>query len=156
MKIKGTKNSDYLVGTDERDKIKGGKDDDVLVGLGGNDKLRGGKGADTFVLNNQGIDKIKDFNPAEGDVAVIVGGVYTTINDVYVDQPPWPGAGKIFAYASDVDSLPHPADQPLVIYEAPNGHLYYDFDGADGPEVPRYVAKMTPDLDVSYFDFLVI
>ena len=57
---------DQLEGGKGDDTLEGGKGRDILDGGLGNDILEGGKGADDFVLSD-GIDRIKDFNPEEGD-----------------------------------------------------------------------------------------
>jgi|GEM_PF-1295942 len=59
-----------LTGTDGNDVIYGTDKDDLLSGGLGNDTLFGGTGADSFVFLDTagGVDTIKDFNLAEGDV----------------------------------------------------------------------------------------
>ena len=61
---------DVIYGGAGDDLIFGQEGDDVIYGGLGDDVLFGGSGADTFVFmdSNEGIDTIKDFNAAEGDV----------------------------------------------------------------------------------------
>lgn len=74
--IQGSSGNDQLMGQEGDDDIFGGFDDDLLVGgpgddhlFGdfGNDLLKGDRGMDFFDCG-EGLDKIIDFNPAEGDV----------------------------------------------------------------------------------------
>lgn len=55
---RGTKDDDFMVGTDGRDNLYGGGGDDVLSGGGGNDFLDGGNrdGADDILLGGDGND----------------------------------------------------------------------------------------------------
>ena len=61
---------DVIYGGAGDDIIFGQEGDDVIYGGLGNDVLYGGSGADSFVFMdaNEGVDTIKDFNVAEGDV----------------------------------------------------------------------------------------
>lgn len=65
--------NDDLMGGFGQDILRGGEGDDILFGGQDNDVLIGGAGADTFVFTNSGfldfqVDRIVDFNAAEGDV----------------------------------------------------------------------------------------
>lgn len=62
--------NDVIYGGDGDDLIFGQEGDDVIYGGSGNNTIYGGSGADTFVFmdGKQGVDTIKDFNAAEGDV----------------------------------------------------------------------------------------
>ncbi len=67
--LEGGNGNDYLFGQEGNDVLYGGAGNDHLYGGSGNDTLYGGAGADTFhFVGNDGHDKIKDFNVAEGDV----------------------------------------------------------------------------------------
>jgi Ca2+-binding RTX toxin-like protein len=57
----------YGLGAD--DVLIGSRHADILIGGSGNDTLTGGAGADLFVL--EGVDRIIDFEPDEGDLLVI-------------------------------------------------------------------------------------
>ena len=74
--IQGGLEGDQLFGQNGEDNIVGGIDDDLLVGGPGDDhlfagldddQLMGNKGADYFNCGD-GIDEVKDYNPAQGDV----------------------------------------------------------------------------------------
>jgi Ca2+-binding RTX toxin-like protein len=57
-KIRGTRDNDYLSGTESNDKIIGRKGNDTLNGGDGNDHLRGGRGDDTLNGGN-GNDRLR-------------------------------------------------------------------------------------------------
>ena len=66
-----------MVGTKKKDKITGTSDSDILAGMEGKDVLKGGESADGFFFNqsqgfgNKYADKIKDFDPGEGDLILL-------------------------------------------------------------------------------------
>ncbi|MFO7628485.1 MAG: Calx-beta domain-containing protein, partial [Prochlorococcaceae cyanobacterium] len=70
---KGTSFDDVLWGDDGVNVIEGGDGNDTITGFGGADVLSGGQGADTFRYLNfadsnlAAMDRIVDFNAAEGD-----------------------------------------------------------------------------------------
>lgn len=67
--VRGGQGNDLLLGGDGRDWISGDR---------GNDTITGGAGADTFnTFADAGLDRVTDFNRAEGDVVRVEGGVYT-------------------------------------------------------------------------------
>ncbi len=85
--VRSGSGNDNIDGGDGNDFIRGGKGDDILRGGKGVDILRGGKGADTFEFKGDpygGVfgknsdfefeydvfDRIRDFNPNEGDKLV--------------------------------------------------------------------------------------
>jgi Ca2+-binding RTX toxin-like protein len=65
-KMNGGKGADFLKGGRGNDVLDGGRGNDVLDGGQGNDILWGGRGADTFYCGI-GTDRIKDYNPQQGD-----------------------------------------------------------------------------------------
>lgn len=96
MKIKGSKKSDHLIGTNDGDRINGkggadtligkdgadeligGRGNDVLIAGAGNDYdvLEGGPGRDTFIINAESqFDGIRDFNPNRDTIVLDVPGV---------------------------------------------------------------------------------
>jgi Ca2+-binding RTX toxin-like protein len=74
-RLEGGDGVDTLNGNDGDDHLLGGAGDDVLIGGAGFDYMVGGAGADRFEfdLSGNSIDRIFDFNPAEGDTIVIRG-----------------------------------------------------------------------------------
>lgn len=97
--INGNQGADSLIGGDGADVVRGGKDDDVVLGGAGNDFLSGDRGADTLTggagadtfhsFAGAGLDRVTDFNRAEGDrVLVFTGQTYTVTQsgaDVVID-----------------------------------------------------------------------
>jgi len=99
-RLSGGEGDDELHGGTGNDSLSGGADDDMLFGGTGDDTLRGDRGEDTleggagsdlFVFgNNDGADRITDFNPAQDrfhfegchsadDISVASGGGRTFI-----------------------------------------------------------------------------
>jgi hypothetical protein len=88
--VQGNAGADTLHGGAGNDLLHGGRDDDVLLGGEGDDwlsgdlgddVLAGGAGADVFmVLAGGGVDRVLDFNAAEGDrVYIDPKTAYTTL-----------------------------------------------------------------------------
>jgi len=86
--VYGNLGSDTCVGNEGADIVRGGQQDDILQGGDGNDWLSGdrdndtitgGAGADIFhSFGDAGIDRVTDFNRAEGDrVLLDPGSTYT-------------------------------------------------------------------------------
>jgi len=81
--LNGNLGSDTLTGGGGDDAVRGGQGDDRLDGGGGadrlfgdlgNDTLTGGSGADTFYFAlGGGLDRVQDFNVAEGDRLQLLG-----------------------------------------------------------------------------------
>ncbi|MCO6418579.1 hypothetical protein JYK14_20800 [Siccirubricoccus sp. KC 17139] len=79
--LAGGGGQDALQGGAGNDTLLGGAGDDTLLGGAGQDVLTGGSGADRFVLQGTGvvesslgsIDRITDFNAAEGDLLILRG-----------------------------------------------------------------------------------
>ena len=88
MKIKGTRDADYLVGGNDADTLKGGRGADVINGAGGDDTLIGGKGRDIFIIDNtDSLDTIRDFESGRDRIMFVFDdaiGVAHIDNDLYV------------------------------------------------------------------------
>lgn len=92
--MNGNTGNDTLSGGDGNDIVRGGKDDDVLMGGAGNDFLSGDRGSDTLTggsgadifhtFTGAGLDRVTDFNRAEGDQVFVLGSQYT-VNQVGAD-----------------------------------------------------------------------
>jgi Ca2+-binding RTX toxin-like protein len=68
--VRGNNDNDVLYGGSGIDQLYGGNGDDVMYGGLGIDRLYGGAGRDNFVAEGtyaQGVDRVMDFNFAEGD-----------------------------------------------------------------------------------------
>jgi Ca2+-binding RTX toxin-like protein len=66
--------------------VTGGAGNDWLSGDRGNDTLAGGAGADIFhTFAEAGIDRVTDFNAAEGDRIQLDPGTHYTLSQVGAD-----------------------------------------------------------------------
>jgi Ca2+-binding RTX toxin-like protein len=76
----GGAGNDIVRGGQENDSLSGGAGDDWLSGDRGADTISGGAGADTFnTFGDAGVDRVLDFNHAEGDrVHVEPGSTFTS------------------------------------------------------------------------------
>lgn len=97
--IVGNLGSDTADGGDGADTLLGGQADDLLTGGLGNDYLSGDRGADTLTggggadqfwsFSGAGVDRITDFNRAEGDSVRLAPGTGYSVRqeagDVIVD-----------------------------------------------------------------------
>jgi Ca2+-binding RTX toxin-like protein len=100
----GNLGNDTLDGGDGADQVRGGQGDDVLSGGAGddyvsgdrgNDTESGGAGADLFhTSQDAGIDKVLDFNLAEGDRVMLDPGTTYTVSQVGADTVIDFGAGS--------------------------------------------------------------
>jgi Ca2+-binding RTX toxin-like protein len=80
--VYGGKGADTLYGGQGADTLHGDIGDDVLSGDRGNDLLYGGAGADHFVFaHGGGVDRVMDFNAAEGDRIQLASGTAYTVVD---------------------------------------------------------------------------
>ena len=112
----GDAGEDLLIGGIGNDKLDGGIGNDTLIGGDGKDTLTGGAGVDKFVFDTAPIstanaDSITDFKIAEGDKIQLSVAVFTGLG----------GAG------GSVD-----LSGGYLSYNASNGSLVYDADGAGG------------------------
>jgi Ca2+-binding RTX toxin-like protein len=91
----GNLGNDTLNGGTDNDLIRGGQGDDVLAGGGGDDWLSGDRGSDTLTggagadifhsFDQAGIDRVTDFNAAEGDRVQLDAGTSYTLSQVGAD-----------------------------------------------------------------------
>jgi serralysin len=78
--------ADIVRGGQDNDVIDGGSGDDWLSGDRGADTITGGTGADTFHgFAGAGLDRILDFNAAEGDRVLLDPGTTYTVGQVGLD-----------------------------------------------------------------------
>lgn len=67
-RLLGSGGADALFGGAGSDKLRGGGGDDRAAGGAGDDEISGGGGADTFIFGlGHGRDRVRDFDPDEGD-----------------------------------------------------------------------------------------
>ncbi len=82
----GGDGNDWVRGGQGDDSVSGGAGDDWLWGDKGNDTISGGSGADKFhSLVGAGIDRVIDFNRAEGDQVILDGSPKYTLSQVGAD-----------------------------------------------------------------------
>ena len=84
--VDGGAGNDWVRGGQGEDSVMGGAGDDWIWGDKGNDTISGGAGADIFhSLVGAAIDRITDFNYAQGDRLVLDGGPSRTIAQIAAD-----------------------------------------------------------------------
>jgi len=93
--VYGNLGNDTCYGDVDNDVVRGGKDDDIVDGGGGNDWLSGdmgddtvtgGTGADVFhTFGAANLDRVTDFNRAEGDRVMLDPGTVYTLAQVGSD-----------------------------------------------------------------------
>jgi Ca2+-binding RTX toxin-like protein len=91
----GNLGNDTLVGASGGEVIRGGQGDDVLTGGAGNDYISGDRGNDTETggpgadifhsFSGAGVDRVLDFNVAEGDKVMLDPGTQFSVNQVGAD-----------------------------------------------------------------------
>jgi hypothetical protein len=126
-RVEGDKGNDRLYGDDGNDLIEGGNKDDLLDGGDGDDTLSGGdgddsmtggKGADYFSCGDGDLDRILDYNEAEGDTKAFdceITTPSTTIEQSPVEQGP---NVSVSATPENIDSyvLDGPEDDFRLVY----------------------------------------
>jgi serralysin len=82
----GGNGDDQCRGGQGDDSVTGGAGNDFISGDRGNDTVAGGAGADIFhTSQDAGIDKVLDFNLAEGDRVMLDPGTTFTLRQVGAD-----------------------------------------------------------------------
>jgi len=84
-RLYGGDGNDIFYGGDDSDTVWGGNGDDIIIGGNGRDYLNGEAGADTFYLDLDEVDRIRDFDQAEGDrinIADLLDGFDSGTDDV--------------------------------------------------------------------------
>ena len=93
--VYGNLGNDTALGGDGADTVRGGQGDDSVSGGAGNDWLWGDRGSDTISggagadsfhsVTGAGIDRVIDFNRAEGDQVILDGSPKYTLSQVGAD-----------------------------------------------------------------------
>ncbi|ACG77706.1 endo-1,3-1,4-beta glycanase [Phenylobacterium zucineum HLK1] len=92
--LDGGAGNDVVRGGQGHDLIQGGDGDDFIAGDRGDDTLSGGAGADVFhSFQGAGLDRILDFNAAEGDRVQVLAGTPWSVSQVGADTVVTLGAG---------------------------------------------------------------
>jgi Ca2+-binding RTX toxin-like protein len=112
----GNLGADSLDGGDGADQVRGGQGDDLVIGGAGadyvsgdrgNDTVVGGAGADLFhTFGDAGIDRVLDFNLAEGDRVMLDPGTVYTVAQVSGDTViTMEGGGQMILVGISLTSL---------------------------------------------------
>jgi trimeric autotransporter adhesin len=120
--LDGGAGADTLTGGGGNDSLLGGADADLLVGGAGRDTLVGGAGADVFRFDAWADrnDSISDFAAGEDEIAISASALGGLLAVGALD----PAALALGAAAT--------AAGPQLVYNATNGQLLWDADGAGG------------------------
>jgi Ca2+-binding RTX toxin-like protein len=145
--INGNDGNDIVLGGDGADYLFGNNGNDTLSGGAGVDEMTGGAGADTFVFDSLTTsadrDKVKDFNPAEGDLFQFSKAVFAAFANTPLGA--LPASGFVNGGAATT------ADQH-IIYQQSTGNLFYDPDGVGGQaQVQIAVLSTRPVLTAASF-----
>jgi serralysin len=93
--LDGGDGNDQVRGGQGDDSLSGGAGDDFISGDRGNDTETGGPGADVFHSSQDaGVDKVLDFNLAEGDRVMLDPGTTYTVSQVGADTVVDMGGGN--------------------------------------------------------------
>ena len=93
--LDGGEGADQVRGGQGDDVLNGGPGDDFVSGDRGNDTITGGTGADLFhTFQEAGLDRVLDFNLAEGDRVFLDPGTTYTLSQVGADTVIDMGAGN--------------------------------------------------------------
>jgi len=105
--LDGGLGADVIRGGQDNDVIDGGAGNDWLSGDRGADTLTGGAGADTFHgFSEAGLDRIVDFNAAEGDRVRLDAGTSYTVSQAGADVVVQMAAGQMVLANVQLASLP--------------------------------------------------
>lgn len=115
--LHGNGGADTVIGGDGRDTIRGGQGDDSLAGQAGADFLAGDRGADTLsggdgadifhAWSEAGLDRVTDFNAAEGDRVFLEAGANPALSQVGADTViDFGGGNRMVLVGVQLSSLP--------------------------------------------------
>jgi Ca2+-binding RTX toxin-like protein len=149
--INGNNGANVISGGAGNDVINALAGNDMIYGGAGNDRLAGGAGYDNFVFNTAisaatNVDTITDFSPVYDTIRLenaVMPGLGAHLGTLYSTQ-----------FWKSSTGLAHDSND-RIIYETDTGWLNYDSNGsAAGGAV--HIAKLAPNLALSYADFFVI
>lgn len=146
--VYGSDHGDLLIGGEGRNYLYGYGGDDTLSGGAGKDVLRGMAGADSFLFDTapaaSNVDRILDFT-AGSDRILLDRAVFDSLEEGLLLE-------SQFLVAAD--GVAQTVDQRLI-YDATDGMLYYDADGA-GEASALAVAQLTNRAALDFDDFLIV
>lgn len=144
----GGNGKDTLEGEDGDDTLFGGKGEDVLNGGAGQDLIWLGDGEDRLhfdqVPGDANHDTVMDFNPDQ-DSIVINNGVMAVF-----DAP-----GELADEHFVLGDAAQDADDYLI-YDQPNGELYYDADGNDAVFAKQLLGIFQPAVNLDAASFEIV
>jgi Ca2+-binding RTX toxin-like protein len=146
--LTGSSHNDRLTGDNRENLILGGDGNDVIAGGEGSDLLRGDAGLDAFVFDSalnplSNVDRILDYTVAD-DRIWLDDAVFTALT----------AGGSIGAAAFHVGSAAATAAH-RIIYNAANGQILYDADGAGGASAVAFT-RVGTGLSMTAAEFSVI
>lgn len=103
----GQDGNDMLSGDAGNDRLIGGAGDDILSGGDGNDIYVGGEGSDTFVFEDQGRDRLIDFDLALDVLAIDLSQSYSAANVGGGLRIAYSASDMIILRGLDTDDLPN-------------------------------------------------
>jgi Ca2+-binding RTX toxin-like protein len=147
INLTGNSLDNILLGNAGKNTLRGGSGDDDLDGGKGNDIFVGGAGEDTFCFStplssSRNVDRIVDFRPG-ADLIELDSRVFKALAPGEL----WAGSFAIGRSARD--------SSDRIVYNAANGSLSYDPDGAGGRTGIKF-AQLKPGLALDAFDFFVV
>ncbi|MDX2277039.1 MAG: calcium-binding protein [Hyphomonadaceae bacterium] len=146
--VKGGAGSDSITGGGVVDDLRGNGGSDTINGRLGNDVLTGGTGGDFFVFNtalnsSTNVDRIADYNVA-ADTIQLENAIFKTL-----------AAGALNPNAFWKGGSAHDAND-RIIYNATTGALFFDQDGTGATHAAIKFATLSPGLNLTAADFVVI
>ena len=138
--LRGGLRTDSLTGGLGKDTLDGGAGNDTLIGGLGADTLIGGLGADQFHFDAVGatnLDRITDFNVAQGDRIALSASVFLDIGSSGATL----GASK-FRAGAGVPSANNLTQR--ILLNTTTGGLYWDRDGSAGAFAAVQFATLAP------------
>ncbi|MGQ0686970.1 CAP domain-containing protein [Bradyrhizobium sp.] len=146
-RLEGGTGRDYLFASTGDDTLLGDSGNDYLYGGLGRDVLTGGVGQDSFVfdttLGASNIDQITDFSVVD-DTIRLDNAVFTKFS--------WNGTMSSSAFY--IGAAAHDSTD-RIIYDSSTGALSYDPDGTGSAAAVQF-AELSPDLALTYRDFLIV
>ena len=156
-KVFGGKGIDNLYGGGGNDNLNGGVGDDNIYGQGDNDDIDGGKGNDNLFGGNGQNNFIFDTVLDAATNVDTIGDYSVGDNSFDLSKAIFAGIGSIgqlsknkFVVGTDAGD-----SKDLIIYDATNGHLYFDADGSGaGAKVLFAIVTDAPTLTFKDFDVI--
>lgn len=144
--LNGLDGDDSLIGGGGADRLIGGAGSDLLNGAAGGDVLEGGAGADYYLFDTA----LRDGN-VDVILGFIVGSDRVLLDDNIFTALP---AGALATGAFALGAAALEADDH-ILYDAADGALYYDADGAGGVAAIQF-ANIGSGLSLSALDFGIL